>query len=90
MWRCHIDTSEPNPDAWRFLAPYLEGFDAAVFTMAEFVPPGLPVQRVEVIAPAIDPLSPKNIDLDPAMAEPDPRLDRHGDPRPARHAGLAL
>jgi len=68
VWRCHIDTSEPNPDAWRFLAPCLEGFDAAVFTMGEFVPPGLPVQRAEVIAPAIDPLSPKNIHLDPAVA----------------------
>ena len=68
VWRCHIDTSEPNPDAWRFLAPYLEGFDAAVFTMADFVPANLPVERVEVIAPAIDPLSPKNIDLDTATA----------------------
>jgi trehalose synthase len=68
VWRCHIDTSEPNPDAWRFLAPYLEGYDAAVFTMPEFVPPGLPVGRVETIAPAIDPLSPKNIDLDPRTA----------------------
>jgi trehalose synthase len=68
VWRCHIDTSEPNPGAWRFLAPYLEGFDAAVFTMREFAPPDLPVGRVEVIAPAIDPLSPKNIDLDPHVA----------------------
>jgi trehalose synthase len=69
VWRCHIDTSEPNPDAWRFLAPYLEGYDAAVFTMPEFVPPDLPVGRVETIAPAIDPLSPKNIDLDPRTAD---------------------
>jgi trehalose synthase len=68
VWRCHIDTSEPNPDAWRFLSPYLEGFDAAVFTMPEFAPPDLPVARVEVIAPAIDPLSPKNIELDPRVA----------------------
>lgn len=68
VWRCHIDTSEPNTHAWGFLAPYLEGFDAAVFTMPEFVPPGLPVPRVEVIAPAIDPLSPKNIELDSATA----------------------
>ncbi len=68
VWRCHIDTSEPNPDAWHFLAPYLEGFDAAVFTMGEFVPPGLPINRVEVIPPAIDPLSPKNMELDQAMA----------------------
>ncbi len=68
VWRCHIDTSEPNPEAWRFMAPYLEGFDAAVFTMPEFVPPDLAVGRVETIAPAIDPLSPKNIDLDPRTA----------------------
>ena len=68
VWRCHIDTSEPNPAAWQFLTPYLEGFDAAVFTMAEFVPPDLPVSRVEAIAPAIDPLSPKNIDLDRGLA----------------------
>lgn len=68
VWRCHIDTSEPNPSAWRFLSPLLEGYDAAVFTMREFVPPGLPVPRVEVIAPAIDPLSPKNIGLDRSLA----------------------
>ncbi len=68
VWRCHIDTSEPNPDAWRFLGPLLDGFDAAVFTMPEFVPPDLSVARVEAIAPAIDPMSPKNIDLDPEMA----------------------
>jgi len=68
VWRCHIDTSEPNPDAWSFLEPLLAEFDAAVFTMGEFVPPSFPVQRVEAIAPAIDPLSPKNIDLDLGMA----------------------
>jgi trehalose synthase len=68
VWRCHIDTSEPNPDAWSFVVPYLEGFDAAVFTMPEFIPPGLPVARTAAIAPAIDPLSPKNIELDPRTA----------------------
>ncbi|MGH2910862.1 MAG: glycosyltransferase [Solirubrobacteraceae bacterium] len=68
VWRCHIDTSEPNPAAWQFMAPYLEGFDAAVFTMPNFVPPDLPIARVQTIAPAIDPLSPKNLDLDPRMA----------------------
>ncbi len=64
IWRCHIDTSEPNPDTWAFLRPYIEGFDAAVFTMPQFVPPDLPVRHVETIAPAIDPLSPKNLRLD--------------------------
>jgi trehalose synthase len=63
VWRCHIDTSEPNADAWHFLRPFLADFDAAVFTMPEFVPPDLPVARVHTIAPAIDPLSPKNLDI---------------------------
>jgi trehalose synthase len=68
VWRCHIDTSEPNADAWEFLSPYLRDYDAAVFTLPEFVPPDMPVRRVEVIAPAIDPLSPKNIELDERTA----------------------
>jgi trehalose synthase len=63
VWRCHIDTSEPNLETWEFLRPYLAEFDAAVFTMPQFVPPGFPIARVEVIAPAIDPLSPKNLEL---------------------------
>ncbi len=63
VWRCHIDTSQPNADTWAFLRPHLAGFDAAVFTMPEFVPPDLPIGRVEAIAPAIDPLSPKNLEL---------------------------
>ncbi|HEV2998252.1 MAG TPA: glycosyltransferase [Solirubrobacteraceae bacterium] len=68
VWRCHIDTSEPNHEVWSFLRPLLSDFDAAVFTMPEFAPPDLPIERVETIAPAIDPLSPKNIELDPATA----------------------
>jgi trehalose synthase len=68
VWRCHIDTSEPNPDAWQFLRPYLEDYDAAVFTMPEFVPPDFPVARVETAPPAIDPLSPKNMELDARTA----------------------
>jgi len=69
VWRCHIDTSEPNADTWGFLRPFLAQFDAAVFTMPQFVPPDLPVARVETIAPAIDPLSPKNLELDHGTAQ---------------------
>ncbi len=36
--------------------------------MPEFVPPDLPVGRVEIVPPAIDPLSPKNLDLDEQTA----------------------
>lgn len=67
IWRCHIDTSTPNPATWSFLRPFLEPFDAAVFTMVQFVPADFPVARVEIVPPAIDPLSPKNMPLPAAM-----------------------
>jgi trehalose synthase len=38
-------------------------FDGAVFTMTEFVPPDFPISKVDIIPPAIDPLSPKNMPL---------------------------
>ncbi len=68
VWRCHIDTSEPNPDVWAFLRPFLSEYDAAVFTLGGFVPPELPVGQVEIIPPAIDPRSPKNLDLDAGLS----------------------
>lgn len=63
VWRCHIDTSAPDETAWAFLRPYVEEYDAAIFTMAQFMPPDLQLPRVEFIPPAIDPLSSKNRDL---------------------------
>jgi trehalose synthase len=63
IWRCHIDTCEPNAEVWRFLRPFLADYDAAIFTMAEFAPPDVPTPRIEVIPPAIDPCSPKNLTL---------------------------
>jgi trehalose synthase len=65
VWRCHIDTSNPNPEVWRLMRSYLPDYDAAVFTMAEFVPPDMPIAHTEIIPPAIDPLSPKNLPLAP-------------------------
>lgn len=68
IWRCHIDTGSPNPAVWAFLREFLADYDAAVFTMREFAPPDLPIARVEIIPPAIDPLSPKNLALPESTA----------------------
>ncbi len=67
IWRCHIDTSAPNSEAWEFLYPYVSKHDAKVFTMPDFIPKGLD-GKIEIIAPAIDPLSPKNTTLPEHMA----------------------
>ena len=63
VWRCHIDTSEPNREVWQFIKSYVEGYDHAVFTLDQYIPPDLKLPRVDSIAPAIDPHSPKNREL---------------------------
>jgi trehalose synthase len=63
IWRCHLDTTEALPEVWDFLRPYVELYDAAVFTRDEYVREGLQGPRLSLIPPAIDPLSTKNIDI---------------------------
>jgi trehalose synthase len=59
LWRCHIDTSRPRQAVWRFLLPYINHSDGAIFTMPDFIGPGLNVPLYE-ISPCIDPLAVKN------------------------------
>jgi len=61
IWRCHVDSSEPDDTMWQFLRPYIEEYDAAVFTTKEFVPPNLRLAKVATMAPAIDAFSSKNM-----------------------------
>lgn len=68
IWRCHVDSSSPNPEVWGFLKPYVEAYDAVVFTMDKFVPADLRIDEVELIPPAIDPLSAKNMAIDESLA----------------------
>lgn len=63
IWRCHIDSSEPDEAAWGFLRPYVEQYDAVVFTLDKFIPRDLTVPKIATMAPAIDSLSPKNMPL---------------------------
>ncbi|TEU03320.1 MAG: glycosyltransferase [Dehalococcoidia bacterium] len=63
IWRCHIDSSEPDKDTWQFLRPHVEEHDAAIFTTENFVPSDLSGPRIAIIPPAIDPLSTKNMPL---------------------------
>jgi trehalose synthase len=63
IWRCHIDLTVANPTVWEFFRPFVELHDASVWTMPEFVPASLKMDRVEHYPPCIDPLSVKNLDL---------------------------
>lgn len=61
-WRCHIDVSSPQEDVWKFLNPYIQQYDLAIFSMPDFARP-MPMPQY-MIAPSIDPLSEKNKELD--------------------------
>jgi trehalose synthase len=63
IWRCHIDTSEPNPQAWSLISDYLPMYDALIFTKMEFVRKGIH-ENIYQITPSINPFSPKNKMLD--------------------------
>ncbi|HKV40847.1 MAG TPA: glycosyltransferase [Blastocatellia bacterium] len=63
IWRCHIDTSTPYLPVRDFLKPYLLEFDAAIFTMADYVGSGMAFPSLFIIPPSIDPLSEKNVVL---------------------------
>jgi len=61
IWRAHIDISRPSRPVWKTLRAIVERADASIFSMAQFAQ-ALPHPQL-IIAPAIDPLSEKNIDL---------------------------
>ena len=63
IWRCHIDSSSPNPQVSTFILPLIREYDALVFTMREFALPGLEDKPLAIIPPAIDPLATKNTEI---------------------------
>ena len=64
IWRCHIDLTDAQEDVWNTLLPYLEMYDAAIFTLRGFARQGLHGPQIFEVPPGIDPLSPKNTPLD--------------------------
>jgi trehalose synthase len=70
IWRCHIDLSEPNPDAIDHIVPLVRDYDASVWHVENYVPSSLDGagDGVNICPPAIDPLSPKNMALSPEDA----------------------
>ena len=61
VWRCHIDLSRPHRPVWRYLRGIVAGYDASIFSLADFAQM-LPHPSY-LVPPAIDPLSAKNMEL---------------------------
>ena len=67
IWRCHIDLSNPHPDVWGFLRPFIEQYDAAIFSSQSFARQ-FPIPQY-LFYPCIDPLSEKNKDLEDSFVQ---------------------
>ncbi len=67
VWRCHIDVSAPDPKVWNFLRPFVDQYNASIFSMPEFS------QQLSIpqylVAPSIDPLADKNKELEPEYVQ---------------------
>jgi trehalose synthase len=63
IWRCHIDLSHPSREVWDFLRPFVERYDASVFSSPAFTQ-GLKIPQY-LVYPTIDPLADKNRELEP-------------------------
>src|SRR5579863_6882066 len=67
VWRCHIDLSNPDAHVWEFLRPFVEQYDAAIFSSQSFARQ-LPIPQY-LFYPCIDPLSEKNKELDDSQVQ---------------------
>jgi len=67
IWRCHIDISQPDSQAWKFLQEFVNKYDAAVFSSPNFAQQ-IPIRQF-FAPPSIDPLSDKNRELPPQMVD---------------------
>jgi trehalose synthase len=63
LWRCHVGADLTNhwtEEAWAFLRPYLDRCRELVFSRSSFAPDWIREEERAVVAPSIDPFSPKN------------------------------
>jgi trehalose synthase len=67
VWRCHVDASTPEPTTWDRLVPLVAECDWGVFAAEDFWPTNLGGD-VRAVAPAIDPLGPKHMDMPMRLA----------------------
>ena len=67
-WVCHVGVDAPTDivrSAWAFLRPDVRQAHASVFSRRAYIWEGLDRRNVAVIPPCIDPVSPKNAELEP-------------------------
>lgn len=68
-WRCHIDSSHPDPVVAKRFVPFLAEYDGAIYSLREYELPGFVPSETAIIPPVIDPLAPKNRPIPKAAAK---------------------
>jgi trehalose synthase len=63
IWRCHIDLTDAQVAVWDMLRPHVSLYDAAIFTLRNYIKEDLRGPIPFFIPPSIDPFSPKNADI---------------------------
>jgi trehalose synthase len=58
IFRCHVDLSAPNKEAWNYLKHFIEKYDRFIVSLDKYRQ-NLSIPQ-SIIYPAIDPLTPKN------------------------------
>jgi trehalose synthase len=76
IWRCHLDLSDPNKEAWNYLRPFVEAYDAVILSIEEYKKELNTPQLY--FMPAINPFSVKNKKL--SEDEIDERLSHYDIP----------
>jgi trehalose synthase len=61
IWRCHVDLSNPNKELWNYLTPFVEKYDAVIFSIKDYKRKLKTPQLF--FMPAIDPFSILNRDV---------------------------
>lgn len=76
IWRCHIDLSNASKELWNYLLPFIEKYDAVIFSIKEY---GQDLETPQLFfLPAIDPFSITNKEL--TEGEVRERLNHYGIP----------
>jgi trehalose synthase len=61
IWRCHLDLTRPHPEAWAYIRPLVEKYDAVILSLPEYRQKMTPPQLF--FMPAINPFLTKNRDF---------------------------
>lgn len=64
LWRVHEDASHAEPDALARAESLAEGCSAVLVSDESFAPPAVQDGRLQVAPPGIDPLDPRNLELE--------------------------